>query len=235
VRADLQAEIDSLYALFVNAVERNTGMSAKAIRATQAAVYRGQAAVDIGLASRVATTDQLLSELIALRARSYPVGFTAGATADNKGVTTMSGNTNPGGQQAVQTPAAAAAVPTQADLDASRAEGRTQGATAERERIQAVMAVGAGLPGHGALLQTLAFDGKTTAPEAAMAVLQAEVAARGQAIKAHDADAPKPVASSSAPSDQALSAEQQTTQAKAHAREHGVSFVAALKALGFAA
>lgn len=31
--------------------------------------------------------------------------------------------------------------------------------------------MGANLPGHEALLNTLAFDGKTTAPEASMAVL----------------------------------------------------------------
>jgi signal peptide peptidase SppA len=52
------------------------------------------------------------------------------------------------------------------------AEGRTAGATAERERIQGVFA--AKLPGHKALINTLAFDGKTTAGEAALAVLGAE-------------------------------------------------------------
>ena len=51
VRADFQDEINSLYELFVAAVARNTGLSVEAIRATQAAVYRGQAAVDIGLAT----------------------------------------------------------------------------------------------------------------------------------------------------------------------------------------
>ena len=114
-------------------------------------------------------------------------------------------------------------------------EATASASTAERERIQAVMAVGDGLPGHTALLQTLAFDGKTTAPEAAMAVLSAEKTARSKAIAAHDADAPKPAAASAAPASEAPGAEQQTALAKAHAKEHGLSFVAALKALGFAA
>jgi len=61
-------------------------------------------------------------------------------------------------------------------LGEGRAEGvklgRAEGATAERERIQAVF--GVSMPGHAELVKTLAFDGKTTGPEAAMQVLAAE-------------------------------------------------------------
>lgn len=52
------------------------------------------------------------------------------------------------------------------------AELRLQAASAECARIQAVMAQD--YPGHTALVKQLAFDGKTTGPEAAMAVLGAE-------------------------------------------------------------
>ena len=45
-------------------------------------------------------------------------------------------------------------------------------AAAERERIQAVL--GQLIPGHEALVERLAFDGQTTGPEAAAAVLAAE-------------------------------------------------------------
>jgi hypothetical protein len=77
-----------------------------------------------------------------------------------------------------------------------RSEALAEGAAQERARIQAVRAQT--LPGHEALIETLAFDGKTSGPEAAAAVLAAErsaIAARG---KAHAADAP-PAAPSGAP------------------------------------
>lgn len=149
----------------------------------------------------------------------------------------MSG-TNPGGQQAAQ-PIESLAF-TQLDLDAARAEGlaqgvvegRAEGARLERERIQAVRAQS--LPGHEALVESLAFDGCTTGPEAAAAVLAAERTARAAAIQDHRADAPAP-APVSAPVDGPLSKDQQVAAARAYAAEHKVDFVAALKALGFAA
>lgn len=234
VRADMQDEIDGLYALFVDAVARNTGLTPKAIRATQAAMYRGQAAVDIGLASRVATTDQLLSELTALRARSYPVGQTARATANDKGVT-MSGTTNPGGQTAAPNQAAPGAEFTQSHIDAARSEGRQQGATAERERIQAVLAVGDGLPGHEKLLTALAYDGKSTAADASLAVLAAEKTSRAAAIAAHATDAPPAALPSAAPADAgAKTKTQQVAEAQAYATENKTDLVTALKKLGYA-
>ena len=230
VRSDFQEEINSLYELFVAAVARNTGLTPEAIRATQAAVYRGQAAVDIGLAQRVATTDQLLSELAALRARSFPVGQTARATADDKGVN-MSGTTTSGGQTAAQPAAAPAAAFTQADLDAARLAGATQ----ERERIQAVLAVGDGLPGHTTLLAGLAYDGKTTAAEASVAVLAAERSARAAAVAAHTADAPPAAKPSNAPQGKPKSKHEQLAEAQAYAKDKGIGLVAALKELGIAA
>lgn len=66
-------------------------------------------------------------------------------------------------------------------------EGRTLGAGAERERIQSVLAQD--MPGHSALVQSLAFDGKTTGPEAAVQVLAAEKKARTNARTNIEADA----------------------------------------------
>jgi len=50
--------------------------------------------------------------------------------------------------------------------------GLKEGATAERERIQAVLAQS--MPGHEEIIEKLAFDGETQAPEAAMQILAAE-------------------------------------------------------------
>lgn len=140
VRADYQAEIDGLMTMFIDTVARNTGLDPMAIRKTQAATYRGVSAVAVGLASRIGTTDALLSELAALRSRSYPSGQTARATA-NQG-DSMSGTTQPGGQTAAPA-ATAAANPspafTQADLDQARAQGHAAGVTAERERVGSIL------------------------------------------------------------------------------------------------
>lgn len=75
------------------------------------------------------------------------------------------------------------------DLDAARAAG----AAAERDRIVGVRA--AALPGHEKLIETLAFDGKTTPAEAALAVIAAERGNSAAAAAARAADAPKPVES----------------------------------------
>lgn len=67
-------------------------------------------------------------------------------------------------------------------------EARAEGAVAERERIQSVRAQH--IPGHEALIEQLAFDGKTTGPEAAVAVLAAEKALRQQHLTARASDPP---------------------------------------------
>lgn len=240
VQANLQAEIDGLYELFVNTVARQRGLSADAVRATQADTFRGQSAVDLGLADRVATTDQLITELAAMRRRSFPAGQTARTHADQKG-TSMSGNTQ-GGQQAATTTAAAPAAPTtvqlfsQADLDAARAEGHAAGAAAERQRIADVRAQS--LPGHEALIERLAFDGITTGAQAAAAVITAErerITAQGTA---HRNEAPQPLALVPAPVVEQPTVEK-TAQAKADeasalAKADGITVLEAFKKLGYA-
>lgn len=59
-RADLQAEVDRLYVIFVDTVVRGRGLTAEAVRATEAGCYFGQAAIDVGFADRLATLDEVL-------------------------------------------------------------------------------------------------------------------------------------------------------------------------------
>lgn len=140
VRADFQAEIDGLYEMFITAVATHRGIDAMAVRKTQAATYRGVSAVAVGLADRIATTDQLITELSAHRVRTYPSGQTARANANPQG-DSMSGTT-PGGQTTATTAAAPAAL-TAAELDRARAEGHAAGVQAgtqaERERTAAIL------------------------------------------------------------------------------------------------
>ena len=66
-------------------------------------------------------------------------------------------------------------------------EGRKQGAEEERARIKAVEAQT--MPGHEKLIAALKFDGKTTGPEAAVQVLNAERTKRAATLGDLEADA----------------------------------------------
>ncbi len=120
VRADYQAEVDDLYALFIAAVARQRGIDAEAVRKTQAQVYRGPAAMATRLADRIGTTDQVIAELAAQRPRLHVVG-TVSATAHVKGAP-MTGTTD-----------------NSAELEQIRAAAHAAGVQAERERTAAIL------------------------------------------------------------------------------------------------
>lgn len=61
VKAEWQAEIDDVYRLFVESVARYRDMGADRVRGTQAAMYMGFKAVDAGLATRVNSLSNELS------------------------------------------------------------------------------------------------------------------------------------------------------------------------------
>ena len=71
--------------------------------------------------------------------------------------------------------------------DAGHDAGFSAGALAERERIQSVFAQS--MPGHSKLIHALAFDGKTSGPEAAAQVLAAERTKLGKQVEDLAADA----------------------------------------------
>jgi hypothetical protein len=71
------------------------------------------------------------------------------------------------------------------------AEGRTAGATAERERILAIEA--AAIPGHDALIAKLKGDSSVDAGAAALQILAAERTARVAAGDARASEAPAPL------------------------------------------
>jgi ClpP class serine protease len=71
-RADIQADVDALHAELVALVARHRDTSADAVGATEAAIYRGQRAVDVGFADRLGTLGQALTDLTASLASSRP-------------------------------------------------------------------------------------------------------------------------------------------------------------------
>ena len=124
---------------------------------------------------------------------------------------------------------------------------RAEGAEAERARISAVREQN--MPGHEALIEALAFDGKTTGPEAAVKVLAAERARISGAASSRASDAPAPVPTAGsdeatehqasattmkAPNGFAIDQGQAKidTEAKAYmAKNPGVDYLAAVKAV----
>lgn len=82
----------------------------------------------------------------------------------------------------------------EADNDQAKAlaEATTAAITAETARIQGVL--DAALPGHEALVQALAFDGKTTPEQAALAVNKAEKAKGSEHLARLASERSKPVA-----------------------------------------
>jgi len=61
--AAIQADVDALHAELVETVARNRGTTPTAIRATEAAIYRGERGRAAGLADRVGTRDRALADL----------------------------------------------------------------------------------------------------------------------------------------------------------------------------
>jgi capsid assembly protease len=71
-RALWQAEVDRCYALFCGTVARNRGLSVDVVRATEAGLFWGDAAVDAGLADRVESFEETMT---AIRGAAAGGGF----------------------------------------------------------------------------------------------------------------------------------------------------------------
>lgn len=110
----MQTRIDGLYDIFTQTVARNLGIDNQAVRDTEALTYSAEEAVNIGFAHEIRPIDEALA------------AFTGGSNA-TVGDIQMSNKE----QQITAI--------SQADVDAARAEGRKEGASAERERIQGIL------------------------------------------------------------------------------------------------
>lgn len=60
-KAELQADINFLYEMFVGMISRNRGIDAEAVKATEAGIYRGELAVSASLADAVMTFDEAIT------------------------------------------------------------------------------------------------------------------------------------------------------------------------------
>lgn len=204
-KAYIQSQVDEIYRVFVETVAQNRKVSAEQVLEHMAdgRIFIGQQAIDAGLVDGVATVDAMVAKLaensgaftarrkarIAAAASDHQA---AGAAADEPQADEPVPHVNP---QTVQRGIIMDPKDLAAKFVAENAEAaailRAEGAESERARIQAVREQS--MPGHEALIEALAFDGKTSGPEAAVKVLAAERARISGASAARAADAPAPV------------------------------------------
>ena len=72
-RRTLQTEVDRVYRLFVDTVARNRGLTASAVRATEARLFFGEDAVAAGLADEVGTLRDAIASLAATLAQPQTI------------------------------------------------------------------------------------------------------------------------------------------------------------------
>ncbi|MCE2836607.1 MAG: S49 family peptidase [Cyanobium sp. 49614_E6] len=183
----IQDQVDYLYSLFVNdqAVDRGVSVDKVLSDMADGRMFIGQQAIDAGLADQISSLDMLIAQLTATPGASS--GRRSAPVLRSPAQSAMDEN-----QLTAQTTAEwLAANP---EVVASL---KAEGAESERQRIAAVRA--RSLPGHEALIDRLAADGKTTGPEAADAVLAAEKSNLASRAAVRMVDAAPAVAYAAAP------------------------------------
>lgn len=173
-RAYLQERVDYLYGVFLSAVSKHLGKSvADVLPMAEGRLFIGEQAINAGLATRQIPLDDLILELADGNSMS---ASTHRAPAQIKSET----HTMEISKDMIQ----------QDHADIAN-DFREEGAAAERQRILDVQSQT--MPGHEELVNTLMFDGKTTGPEAAVQILQAEKAQKQKLAADMADDAPAPV------------------------------------------
>lgn len=259
----LQAQVDHLYSVFVQAVASHRGVSAEQVLQHMAdgRVFTGQQAIDAGLVDGMSSIDALVDQMAAdpqAFARRRVARISALGAKPPAAAPASIRSTTPAQGSSMDRTELEAAHPQL--VQAILAEGRTLGATAERERIQGIEA--ALIPGHEALIAGVKFDGKTSPGEAALAITAAERGLRQAAATANANAAPAPLAvvppkpldtaaseaaqaqqqqeaaqaeaQRAAPAGYSVQAERAALHAKARAymaENKGVDYVAAVKAI----
>lgn len=189
-RETLQAQVDYLYSIFVGDVAKQRGTTEEDVltRMADGRMFIGQQAVDAGLADGIVTLEELIADLNSRSASADRVIITAPSSMDSPPMTPNQAAS----QWAAENPEAAAVL-------------RAEGAETERQRIAAVREQA--MPGHEALIERLAVDGKTTGPEAAVQVLAAERERQATAGAARMSAAIEPVGFAAPPDEKLEAAE----------------------------
>ncbi|ADZ72464.1 S49 family peptidase [Polymorphum gilvum] len=191
----IQADVDALHADLVTLVARNRNMSPDAVRATEAAIYRGQRGIGAGLADKLGTVDLALVDLArALDPPRLITGASQRARAHQpsrrKTAMTVEPDLNPAAEDAAvsetcapdpETPEAPLSAPPAGAPEATDTPNTDQ--TAERLRaeyaeIAAIAAQGARL---GVAIDAADAMAKGVAPHALRSSILDALAARAEA------------------------------------------------------
>lgn len=200
----LQAELDYLYSIFIDAVARGRGVDADTVLNNMAdgKIFIGQQAITSGLVDGVATLDQIINTDTHITVYSgdevvdeFDVKKSENKEADNMTAEELKEKYPDVYSSIFKLGEAEAAVDTQGKIEAAYKEGEEAGkkigAEAERARIQGVEAHM--LAGHEKLIASLKYDGQTTPDQAAAQIVKAEKDKQSDALKRLEGDAPDPV------------------------------------------
>lgn len=181
-RAKIQSHVDALAAVFIGRVASYRGVDTKTVEQQFGAggVLVGEAAVEVGMADRLGSLEDVIAGLSGTTTGATSMGIKSGSPEITRELIEKE---HPTIAEAIRAEAVTAL---QAEHAAALEAARLTGATAERERIFAVEAQL--LPGHEALIAQFKADGKTSGPEAAVAVLAAERASASTALDKLKAD-----------------------------------------------
>lgn len=189
-KAQIQAMVDALEQVFVGAVADNRGLSRDQVLAHEGGILVGQQAIDGGLADALGSFEAAISDLSARERATARKRTSIGAKVMSEELMTAE-RLRADHADVYDEVFAAGETHAREAMKESLSVAKTEGAKAERERIQSVL--DQSMPGHEDLVRGLAFDGKTTGPEAAMAVLKAEKESRAKGLADFRADGIKPV------------------------------------------
>ncbi len=190
-RERLQQDVDQLYSMFVATVAEYRDLSEDAIRATQADLFLGNAAIEAGLADRIETPDELLDRLAATNQEDPMFGRKTKTPATTATATaTTATSPAPVDPEASPTPtedptAAGQLAAARRALETERVETRQLLAAARADRLQ--LEIERRLDALGTRVN-LGMRGAGL-PEALAAVAAADLTVAGNA----DATAEKPV------------------------------------------
>lgn len=174
-RADIQAKVDAIYSVFVDAVAKYRGADVDQVLSSMAdgRVFVGRQAIDAGLVDGVSTLEQLIAGINQNKVRA---GAAMAAEEGDKIMTLDQLRAeNPDLVAQIEATAREGYL-SEADLQQQITTARSEGATAERERILGIESQA--IAGHDDLIAQLKADGTTSPAEAAVQILAAEQSAR---------------------------------------------------------
>lgn len=140
VLSRFQTDTDALRQEFAQLVSRYTGMSVEAVLATEAATYRGQAAIDIGFADQLVNGHEAIAEFTEYLSTQGRI-ITTGATMDHETVKPEASTAPPQGEQEQDSKANATAERTRVQGILQHAEASERKQLAEHFAFSTAMSV----------------------------------------------------------------------------------------------